>query len=341
MSEYMAISRSSAIAVAADLTFSLLKPIWAKSSDIFGRAIIYPCALIFILVGLISAAASNSFPGFAAGTLLRVAGLTALNTINTVVISDFTSTRQRGFAVNFQFYPLVILPWVSSFIAQEVLKIGGIGWRWGTGILAIIFPFGVVGITTILLIYQKRAKKLEEQIASRPKQSISLYEFGSGIDLGGIAIIIGSLAVFLLPLSLAPLQPDRYSTPWVIALMVIGSLGLLVCLPIYEERFAAHPFFPFRYIKHRSIGIAFLLYFTDYMAASASHGYLYNWAYVAKGFSIMQASNLASLNGVVTFVTGMVFGLIMWYVVQLFPPLCPSFDFLVIFLFGLFLRCHS
>lgn len=273
---------------------------------------------MFIEIGLIAAASSATFAGLAAGTILRVSGLTALNSLNTIVISDLTTTRQRGFGVNFQFFPLIVLPWVSSFIAQEVLDVNhGIGWRWGVGILAIVFPFGIIGVTTILLVFQKRAEKLEEQITQqlhytqRPK--LNLLEFCSSIDLGGVSIIITSFAFILLPLSLASLQPQGYATPWVVALIVLGGLMLLIGLPLYEERFAKHPFFPLRYIKHRAIGLAFLLYFTDYMAASASHGYLYNWAYVAKGFTIMQASNIATLNQVITFVTGMLFGLIMWY----------------------------
>jgi MFS family permease len=124
-------------------------------------------------------------------------------------------------------------------------------------------------------------------------------------------MIVG-LAFILLPLSLAALQPHGYRTPWVPTLMAIGGLLLIVALPLYESKVAAHPFFPIRYLKHKTICLAFLLYFTDYMAAEASHAYLYNWALIAQGFTIVQATNLSYINGTMTFAAGMVFGAIMW-----------------------------
>lgn len=67
-----------------------------------------------------------------------------------------------------------------------------------------------------------------------------------------------------------------------------------------------------RYLKHKSICLAFLLYFSDYMAASASHGYIYDWALIAQGLSIVAATNLSYINGVMTIFTGIVLGAIMW-----------------------------
>lgn len=310
LSDFRKTASSAALAVACNLAFSLMKPIWAKASDIFGRGEMYPISAILVVIGLVVAASAANFSAFAAGTVLRVIGLTCLNSMNTIVVADLTTTRQRGFGVNFQFFPYLVLPWVSAYIVSDVVSPGGIGWAWGIGILAIIIPVGISAIMFFLMLYQRRAKKLEAQLFKRPK--ITLYEVGSNIDLGGLTILIVSLAFILIPLSLASLQTHGYRTPWVIALMVVGGLALLIAFPFYEHRIAAHPFFPLRYVRHRAIGLAFLLYFTDYMAAAASHGYLYNWALIAQGFTIVQATNLSFINGVLTFFTGMVFGLIMW-----------------------------
>ncbi|KAJ9139362.1 Major facilitator superfamily domain-containing protein [Pleurostoma richardsiae] len=310
ISDFKRTASSSALAVACDLAFSLVKPVYAKTSDIVGRGLIYPFATVVTCVGLIIAASANGFSAFAAGTILRVLGITALNSMNTIVIADITTTRQRGFGVTFQFFPYLILPWVSSYIVSKVVSDGGIGWAWGIGILAIVFPVGTVPITGLLMKYEHRAKKLETQLVTRPK--LSIYKFISNIDLGGLIILIASLAILLVPLSIASLQEHGYRTPWIIALMVLGGVGVIFVFPFYEGRVAAHPFFPLRYTRHRAVALAFLLYFTDYMAAAASHGYLYNWALIAKGFSIMQATNLSFVNGVMTFFSGMVFGAFMW-----------------------------
>lgn len=109
-SEFNAVSSTSALSVAGDLVFSLSKPVWAKCSDIWGRGEIYPFALFFVSIGLVLAATSKGFGQFAVGYILTYAGRTALNTLNTIVIADLTSTRQRGFGVNFQFFPYLIMP---------------------------------------------------------------------------------------------------------------------------------------------------------------------------------------------------------------------------------------
>lgn len=188
---------------------------------------------------------------------------------------------------------------------------GGLGWHWGIGIDAICYPIGVAAIMIIMLVFQRRAKKLEVQLApARPKPTLG--EVCSALDLGGLLIAIVSLAFILVPLSLAALQPQGYRTPWIIALFVLGALGVLVVLPLYEARVAAHPFFPSRYLQNRAIVLAFLLYFFDYMAASASHSYLYNWALIAHNMSVLQATYLGYMNGVTITFVGLAFGLVMW-----------------------------
>jgi hypothetical protein len=46
ISSFNKTASSSALALACNLTFSLMKPIWAKISDIFGRGEMYPAALV-------------------------------------------------------------------------------------------------------------------------------------------------------------------------------------------------------------------------------------------------------------------------------------------------------
>lgn len=188
---------------------------------------------------------------------------------------------------------------------------GGLGWHWGIGIDAICYPVGVAAIAIIMLVFERRARKLEAQlVAPRPKPTF--LEVCSAIDLGGLLIAVVSLAFILVPLSLASLQPQGYRTPWVIALFVLGPIGLLFVLPWYESRIAATPFFPSRYLKHRAIVLAFSLYFLDYMAAGASHNYIYNWALIAHNMSILQATYLSYMNGVTIVFVGIGFGFVMW-----------------------------
>lgn len=69
ISDFNKLASSPALAVACNLTFSLMKPFWAKASDIFGRGEMYPVATIFITLGLAVAASAKSFQAFAIGTV--------------------------------------------------------------------------------------------------------------------------------------------------------------------------------------------------------------------------------------------------------------------------------
>lgn len=189
---------------------------------------------------------------------------------------------------------------------------GGLGWHWGIGIDAICYPVGVSALTIIMFAFQRRAKKLEVHLVPEEKPRPTFSEVCSAIDLGGLIIAIMSLGFVLVPLSLAALQPQGYRTPWIIALLVLGPIGVLFILPWYEARVAANPFFPSRYLRNRAIVLAFLLYFLDYMAASASHSYLYNWAVIAQNMSVMQATYLGYINGVTICFVGLAFGFVMW-----------------------------
>ncbi|KAH9207757.1 hypothetical protein DL95DRAFT_527740 [Leptodontidium sp. 2 PMI_412] len=249
------------------------------SSDRYGRAAIYPVALGFVALRLALAVSAKRFRQFSLGTVLRVWGITALNTLNTTVIADITTTRQRGFGVNFQFFTYLILPWVLAFIVSDI----------------------------------RRAKKIEAALFQRPRMTIS--EAAPAIDLGGLMIIIFAFAFILIILSLATLQPQGFKTPWIIALIVLGGV-LLLGLPVYEKYIPEQPFVPWDWLKHRSIGLAILLYFSDYMAAAASHNFIYNWALIAHNFTIVQAVNLSYISSVIVFGKGMLFGLVMWKMKQ-------------------------
>lgn len=109
-----------AVTVSADLMFSLSKPLWAKGSDLYGRGEIYPFPLVAMSLGLILTATASGFGQYAAGYVFAFCGRSGVNTLNSLVIADLTSTRQRGFGINFQFFPYLIMPVSSTFLSVQV-----------------------------------------------------------------------------------------------------------------------------------------------------------------------------------------------------------------------------
>lgn len=224
--------------------------------------------------------------------------------MNDIVISDISTARQRGLAISFSFFPFLIIPWVSAFIIDSV--VGGIGWRWGYGMLAIIMPFCASFIITTLLYYQRRAKKAG--LVTKQKMSLSL--FCSQIDLGGSILFVAGFSMLLLPFTLAATSTGKWQTPWLIALLVLGCVCLIL-LPFYEKYFAKYPIVPMHYFKNFSIVSSALLITTDSLGFGCTHTYIYTWAVVAHDYSPREATFYLYTNGITQCLAGIVAGVIM------------------------------
>jgi hypothetical protein len=196
--------------------------------------------------------------------------------------------------------------YVSAFMTNSVIN--GIGWRWGIGIDAIVMPIGLIPIIALLLPWQHKAKK----IGFVMKTKMSVSNFCSEIDLGGMGLFTAAFTLILVPVSMAGTAADGWRTSWVIACIVLGGI-CLIALPFYEKFVATHPFFPFRYLKDRTISMALLLYSLDGIALGVTHTYFYTWLIVARGYSVRDAVFINAANGTSQLVTGILLGIALWY----------------------------
>lgn len=77
------------------------------------------------------------------------------------------------------------------------------------------------------------------------------------IDLIGLVLLMAALSLLLLPLSLASYQADKWRSPSIIAMLVVGAV-CLVAFVVYE-RWAPKTFIRYELLKNRNILAACLL----------------------------------------------------------------------------------
>jgi MFS family permease len=99
--------------------------------------------------------------------------------------------------------PFVINAFVGSNISANILA--GAGWRWGYGMFAILVPAALLPLIITLLWAQRKAKKQGLIVKTERQGSIlqKVVEDSVKLDILGLAILGTSVALILLPLTLA------------------------------------------------------------------------------------------------------------------------------------------
>ncbi|KAJ6016789.1 major facilitator superfamily domain-containing protein [Penicillium sp. IBT 35674x] len=303
-SSFDALSKLATLSTAGAVLFAVIKPPIAKLSNVMGRGETYMMTISLYVLSYILMASARTLNTYAAGYVLYVMGQSGTNIMNDIVISDISNARWRGFAIGISFTPFLVTPWVSGFIVDSVVD--GIGWRWGIGMFAILMPFGASFIITTLLYYQIRAKKMGLVL----RQKMTVYDFCSQVDLGGVILFSGGFALILVPLTLAATTTSQWKTPYLDALIAVGAVMLIV-FPFYETLVSRYPFMPPSYFKNPTISLCLFLIATDSIGFACTHTYLYTWATVARNFSARNATFYNSTNGVMQCLSGIIAGALM------------------------------
>ncbi|KAG5660401.1 hypothetical protein KAF25_003007 [Fusarium avenaceum] len=314
------------------------QPTAGKIADVFGRVELICISVFFYTIGTVIEAASQNLDTYSAGAVIYQIGYTMILLLVEVIIGDITSVRSRLFFSYIPALPFIINTWVSGDVTEAVL--GATTWRWGIGMWCIIYPVCALPLIISLLVVGRRAKKQGHLVGYRSSfQQLGLKSFTVELfwllDIIGVILLIAVFALLLVPLTIAGGFESKWSSPQVVAPLVVG----FVCIPVFVvwELRAPHPLVPFHHMKDRSVwapmGIACMLNFAWTMQGD----YLYTVLQVSFNFSIKASTRVQSLYSFASVITGTILGLIV-YKVRRFKVFIVAGTCLFLVAFGLLIR---
>ncbi|KAL1694641.1 major facilitator superfamily domain-containing protein [Schizophyllum commune] len=288
------------------------KPVVAKLADVSSRGFAYLFVLVFYVVGYIVIASAHNIETICGGIILYAVGYTGLQLLTQIIIADITTLKWRGLVSSLISAPFIINAFVGSNISAQVLERSG--WRWGYGMFAILIPVSLAPLIVTLLWAERKAKRLGLVVKREHKHSlpVRLYHTAQKLDVMGLLLIGTSVALILLPLTLAKGAKGGWDNPSMIAMLVVGCV-LLFGVAIWDFKFASYPAIPRRFVMNRSVMFASLIGFFDFISFYLNYAYLYSFILVTKDWPLVNVTYFTSCQSVALTVFGIGAGLLMRY----------------------------
>ncbi|CDM30379.1 hypothetical protein DTO013E5_9521 [Penicillium roqueforti] len=286
-------SLTAATSIMANIIGGLSKIPLAKILDSWGRPQGMSLMLIIWVVGFIMMAACNNVETYAAAQVFSSVGSQGVSYCLTVFISDTSALKNRALMLSFATSPYVITTWIGGPISQSVL--GGPGWRWGFGIFTIIVPVVVAPLCLLFFWNQRKAKKMGLLASSHGHVTFaSLKKYCIEIDLIGIILLAGGMALFLLPFSLWSYQKDQWRSAMIICMIVFGGL-LLILFAVYERFWAPVTFIPFNLLMDRTVFFGGLMFVFEFFNSMVWGSYFTSMLQVVWGLDVTEASYVSAI----------------------------------------------
>ncbi|KIX07792.1 uncharacterized protein Z518_02446 [Rhinocladiella mackenziei CBS 650.93] len=286
-------SLTAATNIMSSIIGGLAKIPTAKILDTWGRPQGMALMAFIWVVGFIMMAACNNVQTYAAAQVFSLTGSQGVSYCLTVFISDTSSLKNRTLMLSFATSPYIITTWLGGPISQSI--VGGVGWRWGFGIFSIVIPVAVAPLTLLFLFNQRKAMKAGLIKPTRLSFSpASLKKYAIEVDLLGIIILAGGMALFLLPFSLYSYQADQWRSPMIICMITFGGV-LLILFALHEKYLAPKTFIPFQLLMDRTVFCAGLMFVFVFFNSMVWGSYFFSMLQVVWNLSITNATYVSAI----------------------------------------------
>lgn len=215
-----------------------------------------------------------------------------------IFIADTTSLLDRGLWSSLpESISAIPTLYLGTIVADSVLE--NSTWRWGYGMWALILPFCAAPLIITMIVLQRRAKKngySAKEISPGRSEHSEIQRLirivWTDFDLLGALLLVVGLGLALIPLTLTGSKnSDRWQQGSNIATLIVGIL-VIVAFFVWDVKFAACPFVPFRMIRERTVVAACLLSMLDFFHYSCFTLFFPSYLQVAGGYSAGHASRI-------------------------------------------------
>ncbi|KAJ2891723.1 siderophore iron transporter mirB [Zalerion maritima] len=266
-------SLTAATNIMSSIIGGLTKLPLAKILDTWGRPQGLALTLVIWVAGFIMMAACNNVETYCAAQVFAAVGAQGVSYCLTIFIADTSSLKNRGLMLAFATSPYIATTWIGGPISSSVLD--GPGWKWGFGIFAIVIPVAVCPLILLFLWNLRKARKanlLPEKPKSADSALTRVKNYIIAVDLIGIIILAGGMALFLLPFSLYSYQSKSWNSPMIISMIIVGGV-LLIGFVLWEKFLAPVKFIPVRLLADRTVFFGGLMFVFVFFNASVWGSY--------------------------------------------------------------------
>lgn len=257
----------------------------AKIIDIWGRCEGFILMVVLVVLGLILKAVSQNVETYAAAHTIYWAGHIGMGYVITIMLADMTTLKNRLLLFGINSTPTIATVFAGSKIAD--LFYTYVNFRWAFGSFIIILVAFCIPVALVFIWSKRKALKqgiIQPRVHSRTSwQSVKYYviEF----DVVGMLLTIFGFSLLLLPFSLTTYAPNGWATGYIIAMIVLGVV-LLAAFVLWEKYVAPVQYFPFKFLKNRTILGACGLYGAVFISIYCWDAYYQSYLQVVHGESI-------------------------------------------------------